>query len=43
MKVCKSSDITQEVEWDSLITKKLIAADFWAPWFPCCMRLKPIF
>ena len=33
----KSSD------WDSLITdKKLLAVDFWAPWCPYCMKLKPI-
>jgi thioredoxin 1 len=39
-----SSDITQETEWDSLISrKKLVAADFWAPWCPYCMRLKPVF
>lgn len=39
-----SSDITQETEWDSLISgEKLVAADFWAPWCPFCMRLKPIF
>jgi thioredoxin 1 len=39
-----SSDITQEREWDSLISgKKLVAADFWAPWCPYCMRLKPVF
>jgi thioredoxin 1 len=31
-------------EWDSLISgKNLIAADFWAPWCPFCVRLKPIF
>lgn len=31
-------------EWDSLISgKNLVAADFWAPWCPFCMRLKPIF
>lgn len=31
-------------EWDSLILdKKLVAADFWAPWCPYCLRLKPIF
>lgn len=39
-----SSDIKQETEWDSLLSgKKLVAADFWAPWCPYCMRLKPIF
>ncbi|MGC1134559.1 MAG: thioredoxin family protein [Nitrososphaeraceae archaeon] len=39
-----SKDITQETEWDSLVSgKKLIAADFWAPWCPYCMRLKPVF
>jgi thioredoxin 1 len=39
-----SIDITQEREWDSLVSgKKLVAADFWAPWCPYCMRLKPIF
>ena len=44
VKVYMSSDITQETEWDSLISgKKLVAADFWAPWCPFCMRLKPIF
>lgn len=31
-------------EWDSLISgKNLVAADFWAPWCPFCVRLKPIF
>src|SRR4029079_1539704 len=31
-------------EWDSLISgKDLVAADFWAPWCPFCIRLKPIF
>ena len=44
VKVPMSSDITQEAEWDSLISgKKLVAADFWAPWCPFCLRLKPIF
>jgi thioredoxin 1 len=44
VKVYMPSDITQETEWDSLISgKKLVAADFWAPWCPFCMRLKPIF
>ena len=39
-----SKDITQETEWDSLVSgKKLVAADFWAPWCPYCVRLKPIF
>jgi thioredoxin 1 len=39
-----SLDIMQETEWDALISdKKLLAADFWAPWCPFCMRLKPIF
>jgi thioredoxin 1 len=39
-----SSDITQETEWNSLISgKKLVAADFWALWCLFCLRLKPIF
>lgn len=39
-----SSDVTQETEWNLLISKKkLLAADFWAPWCPYCMRLKPTF
>ena len=39
-----SLDITQETEWDTLISgKKLLAADFWAPWCPFCIRLKPLF
>lgn len=39
-----SLDITQETEWDTLISgKKMLAADFWAPWCPFCMRLKPLF
>lgn len=34
----------QQTEWDSFVSgKKLVAADFWAPWCPYCMRLKPIF
>src|SRR5713226_1599239 len=38
-----STDIRSS-EWDSLISdKKLVAADFWAPWCPYCMRLKPVF
>jgi len=39
-----SKDVTQETVWDSLASgKKLVAAHFWAPWCPYCMRLKPIF
>jgi thioredoxin 1 len=39
-----SLDITQETAWASLVSgKKLVAADFWAPWCPFCLRLKPIF
>lgn len=39
-----SKDIKQETEWDSLVSgQELIAADFWAPWCPYCMRLKPVF
>ncbi|MGH9979317.1 MAG: thioredoxin family protein [Nitrososphaeraceae archaeon] len=39
-----SLDITRETEWNTLVSdKKLVAADFWAPWCPYCMRLKPIF
>jgi thioredoxin 1 len=38
-----STDIKSS-EWNSLVAdKKLVAADFWAPWCPYCMRLKPIF
>jgi thioredoxin 1 len=38
-----STDIRSS-EWDSLISdKKLVAADFWAPWCTYCMRLKPVF
>ena len=39
-----SLDLTSETEWDTLVSdKNLVAADFWAPWCPFCMRLKPIF
>jgi thioredoxin 1 len=39
-----SSDITQEAEWESLVSgRKLVAADLWAPWCPYSIRLKPIF
>lgn len=31
-------------DWDRLISgKDLVSADFWAPWCPYCVRLKPIF
>lgn len=34
----------KNLDWSALILdKKLVAADFWAPWCPYCMRLKPIF
>ena len=34
----------KNLDWSTLISdKKLVAADFWAPWCPYCMRLKPIF
>jgi len=37
-----STDVRSS-EWDLLISgKKLVAADFWAPWCPYCMRLKPV-
>jgi thioredoxin len=39
-----SLNITRETEWNTLVSdKNLLAADFWAPWCPFCMRLKPIF
>ena len=38
-----SVDIKKD-DWDILISgKNLVAADFWAPWCPYCIRLKPIF
>jgi len=39
-----SIDIKTSQQWDLLISgKNLVAADFWAPWCPYCVRLKPIF
>jgi thioredoxin 1 len=39
-----SSNLTQGTEWDSLVSrKKLVAADFWGPWSPFCLRLKSVF
>jgi thioredoxin len=39
-----SLDISHETEWNTLVSdKSLVAADFWAPWCPFCMKLKPIF
>ncbi|MDQ6723663.1 MAG: thioredoxin family protein [Thermoproteota archaeon] len=38
-----STDIRSS-EWDSVIAdKRIVAADFWAPWCPYCIRLKPVF
>jgi len=38
-----STDIKSS-EWNSLVSdKKLIAAEFWAPRCPYCIRLKPVF
>jgi thioredoxin 1 len=43
-KVNRMSTDVRSSEWDLLISgKKLVAADFWAPWCPYCMRLKPVF
>src|SRR5215211_4915540 len=39
-----AQDIKSSEEWNGLIAnKKLVATDFWAPWCPYCLRLKPIF
>ena len=39
-----SLDLTRETEWNTLVSgNNIVAADFWAPWCPYCMRLKPIF
>ena len=39
-----AQDIKSSEEWNELISgKKLVAAVFWAPWCPYCLRLKPVF
>lgn len=41
--VVMSVDIKSS-HWDSLVGgKKLVVADFWAPWCPYCKMLKPLF
>jgi thioredoxin 1 len=39
-----SKDINKSSEWDSLVSgKQLVAANFWAPWFPYGRTFKPVF